>query len=140
MNTYTFASTSLCACGRSMAALASSLTLTVAAFAPSAVAAEATVLGNTVFPTSGGMWLMAPTGRFSYCVQLQNTNGAPLSRCSPIGTVGLSSNGHQVIQVGGSIFAINRTTGAIHSCTVALLGGTNPAGGCSQVSAIAALQ
>lgn len=109
-------------------------------FATSALA-QTVVLNNTILETpSGGLWVIAPTGKASYCQSIQNASGSPQSKCVPIGNIGVSTTGFSFSLVGSALFVVNKTSGALHSCTVVLLGSVNPSGGCAQVTTLAALQ
>jgi hypothetical protein len=104
--------------------------------------AQTVVLNSTVIPASGGIWIVAPTGKVSFCVVLYNgSSGSPLGQCGAIGTITANNIGFHYSVFGSSLYIINKASGAISLCTMLVPSFSYvPKGGCIQNSSLAVLQ
>jgi hypothetical protein len=103
-------------------------------------AATLSTVGNVnVVATSNGLWLVSPTGRVSFCLRMKNAgSGTPVGQCSVLGNVAAAAAGWHFVPTDPDLFIINRSTGAITSCTMVTTPSA-PRGGCIQQSTLAAL-
>lgn len=110
--------------------IASILFVATSACALTPCSAQPISASGYTFFMAGGPWVVSPGGRVSYCqAVVDGQSGAPRSTCRVIGSIGATLASSVVVSV--DAFALWVVNHSVVNCTLILLSGTTPTGGCA---------